>query len=600
MLPLQAAVLALVALILAPGYFFYFDITPKTVVLLSGTGLILLISALARKTELHRVPALFSVLFLLDVISLTTSTALSIHPALSLFGSTWRSFGCLAQAAILLFTWLVAQTCAGRPQSVRAICRVVTLAGIVSALYGILQYAGWDPLLPAAAYHVGDGTWTIVRAPGTFGYASYFATWLLFVIFLGLAQHSMEESRSWRQIAAAGAILASIAMILTGTRAAVLGLLAGAAVWAALKRLRITWRQGGALCLVALCAAAFYYSPPGQQLRSRGRWFAEDPWGGARLNLWRDSLRMASHRLPTGYGPEVFTGEFPHFESAALAKAYPDFAHESPHNILIDSLVSQGIPGFLILLALCADGFRRAWRLKAAPFAAALAAGIVSQQFTAFTIPTALIFFTTLACLAALEAQPARVRQSLVFAGFEAAAACALLYFATRIVVADHALALAKRGIERQDLAAAAGEYGIYDKYRLPGGSADLWFSRAMLNLALQSNDSLIRTGATLQSDAAAVEATQTSDNPFDAWYNLAVISGLHNNGSRAEECLRAAITANPNWYKPHWTLALVLRAEGRSEEAYRQAAVAEQLGGRSHREVAETLRVFAKEQLQE
>ena len=34
----QAAAIALIALILTPGFFFYFDVTPKLVVLLAGAA----------------------------------------------------------------------------------------------------------------------------------------------------------------------------------------------------------------------------------------------------------------------------------------------------------------------------------------------------------------------------------------------------------------------------------------------------------------------------------------------------------------------------------------------------------------------------------
>jgi O-antigen ligase len=609
MVLLQAAVVAVVALIILPGYFFYFDITPKIVALLGGTGVMLLTFAMARQRSKSFTGVgpdwLFSLLLLLNLASLAGSTALSSQLGMSLFGSNWRRFGSVIQATVLLFAWLVAGTCAGRPERVRTILRGVTLAGIVSAVYGIVQYAGWDPLLPTAAYHVGEGILTIVRPPGTLGYASYFATWLLFVIFLGLGLHAMEESRAWRRLAILGVALAAIAMLLTGTRAAVLALLAGGAVFAARKGLRLTRRQvraaALAAALLASAAAALYYSPPGLQLRSRARWFAEDPWGGARLDLWRDSFSMASRRLATGYGPEVFTAEFPRFESVALAKAYPDFSHESPHNIFVDSLIGQGIPGFLILAALCVDGFRRAWRLKAAGLAAALTAGIVSQQFTAFTMPTALMFFTTLAILAALDAPQGRQAEApvplrLAFTGIAALAGVTLLYLAVRFSLADHALALAQQGLDREDAATAAAQYQRYQRYRLPGGSADLWYSRATLNVALKSKDPLKSTGMMLESEAAALMATRTSEDPFDSWYNLAVISGLQNNGARAEQCLRAAIGASPNWFKPHWSLAQVLLVEGRREEAVREAALAADLDSGKHLEVTRTFHELASE----
>ena len=617
MVLLQGAVVAAVALIVLPGFSFYFDVTPKLAALLAGTSVLLVTLGTAKgregatrgsRVDLGIRPAnrVFSVLLLSSLISLALSTAVSLRPGMSAFGSNWRRFGSAVQATVLLFAWLVARTCAGRPERVRTIVRAVTLAGLVGAGYGILQYAGWDPLLPAAAYHVGEGIWTIVRPPGTLGYASYFATWLLFVVFFGLAHYGMEESPLWQRLTLIAMGLAIIAMLLTGTRAAVLGFIAGGAVFVLRKGLRLTRGQLRAACLAAALAVvgavALYYSPPARQLRSRARWFAEDPWGGARPELWRDSLAMSSHRLLAGYGSEVFMAEFPHFESAALAQAYPDFAHESAHNIFLDALVSQGIPGFAVLVALCVDGFRRAWRLKEAGLAAALTAGIVSQQFTAFTMPTALIFFTTLALLAALDSSTTTgLRpEDRITSGPQAASlpertlamviAGALLFLAARFTLADHALALAQRALDREDLGTAAAQYQSYQRYRLPGGSADLWYSRVILNVALKSKDPVRHTGAMLQSEAAALSATRTSEDPFNAWYNLAVISGLNNNGARVEQCLRAAIGAHPNWFKPHWSLSQVLRVEGRTEEAWREAAVAGDLDAGKHPEVIRTL----------
>ena len=117
-----------------------------------------------------------------------------------------------------------------------------------------------------------------------------------------------------------------------------------------------------------------------------------------------------------------------------------------------------------------------------------------------------------------------------------------------------------------------------------------MWYSRVILNVALKSKDPVRHTGAMLQSEAAALSATRTSEDPFNAWYNLAVISGLNNNGARAEQCLRAAIGAHPNWFKPHWSLSQVLRVEGRTEEAWREAAVAGDLDAGKHPEVIRTL----------
>ena len=131
----------------------------------------------------------FSVLILLNLVSLAVSTALSTRPGLSLIGTNWREFGLVPQAAALLFAWSVA----GCPGNARVVLRGVAISGAAAGAYGIAQYFGWDPFLPAAAYHIGEGIWTIVRPPGTLGYVSYFATWLVVSAFLSLALETMEN-----------------------------------------------------------------------------------------------------------------------------------------------------------------------------------------------------------------------------------------------------------------------------------------------------------------------------------------------------------------------------------------------------------------------
>ena len=95
MLMIQAAAIALIALILTPGWFFYFDVTPKLVVLLVAAGVALVPLRRSRLTAL----------VMLTLASLALSTALSPNPALSFYGTHWRQYGALAQAAVLIFAW---------------------------------------------------------------------------------------------------------------------------------------------------------------------------------------------------------------------------------------------------------------------------------------------------------------------------------------------------------------------------------------------------------------------------------------------------------------------------------------------------------------
>jgi O-antigen ligase len=584
---LQAVSTGLIALILTPGLLFYFDVTPKVVAFLVSTAILLVWHA---SSSGARLPRVFSAGLLLAAISLGLSTVFSANPALSLFGTNWRRFGAVVQASVLLFAWIMAQSLAGRRERIRIILRGIGVATFLMAMYGIAQYWGWDPILPASAYHIGEGLWTIVRPPGTLGYVSYFATWLLMASFLSLALAEEEPARGWRWFAWATAAIALIAMVLTGTRAAILGLALGAAVSVWGRGFRVSRRIAAAGFVVLLAGAAFYFSPMGWQMHSRARWFAEDPWGGARPLLWRDSLRMGLKRPVAGYGPEVFTAAFPRFESKDLAKAYPDFAHESPHNIFLDALVGQGLPGLIALALMSIAGLWAAWRAQRLWLVAAIAAGILSQQFTVFTVPTAMIFYATIALAVGAVAQSVERHYKTAWLVAAALTAAALGLIAVRVTVADHALADAKHAIDAGNAAASIQHYAIYDRWRLPGTAADLWYSRALLDAARKTPDPRMRVVVLAQAGTAGLRATRTAEDPFNAWYTVAMLYAVQNNAEGAEKSLRSASAAHPNWFKPHWTLAQLLHMQNRMEEAHAEAALAAELDGGKHNEVRRTM----------
>ncbi len=591
---LQAATIGLTTLIITPGLFFYFDITPKLVVLLTGAAACALLWAADRSRDREGASnRTFTLALAASATWLLIASALSTHPALSFYGSTWRRFGAVAQLAVLLLAWLIAQN-GDRARTI--LLRGIAAATAIAAAYGIAQYFGWDPLLPKAAYHVGEGIWTIVRPPGTMGYVSYFATVLLIGGFVSLSLTRSESAPVARRLAYACAVLCFVAMALTGTRAALLGAVVGLGVAAWIHGFRLSRRVVGVIALVVLAGAAFYFSPPGWNLRSRVRWFREDPWGGARPLLFRDSLRMALARPVAGFGPEVFAGTLPQFESRELARAYPDFAHESPHNIFLDAFVSEGLPGLACLAILCAMGLLAAVRTGKPWLGAALAGGIVAQQFTVFTIPTALVTYAVIAmCMTGPDARDSdrsRDREGAVtWARLLPAVAIAIvfLYLAFRYGSADRSLELVSRHLDAGDLASAQTSYRDYRRLRLPGATADLWYGRSLLGLS-QKGDLPHRIQALGMARAASAAATQSPEDSFNAWYNLAQVSAAFNDPANTENSLRRAIAANPTWFKPHWALARLLRMQGRTSLAAPEAALAVDLDGGKHPEVAQTL----------
>jgi tetratricopeptide (TPR) repeat protein len=159
-----------------------------------------------------------------------------------------------------------------------------------------------------------------------------------------------------------------------------------------------------------------------------------------------------------------------------------------------------------------------------------------------------------------------------------------LLYFAVSLPITDHALALTRRDLETANLASAAAHY------QSSGQNNDLWYSRALLGVWRKAPTPALRIESFAMASAAAERAAQTAEDPFNAWYSLSEIYAARNDAAGAERCLRAAIAAHPNWFKPHWTLAQVLRFESRPEEAAREGALALDLDGGKHPEVTRSL----------
>jgi O-antigen ligase len=534
-------------------------------------------------------------------ISLAVAVALSSSRALSLNGSGWRRFGLLTQTCLTLIALLVAAWIAEDRSRIRTILRMFVGAGAVGALYGVAQYFGWDPLLPASAYQAGQGAFMIVRPPGTLGHADYFGAWLVAIFFAALALAPMEDGRWRRAIARAIAGLAAVAILLSGTRSAMLGLAVGVLIFALPRRPRVTCGSVALVAAGAACLALFFFSPAGARLRARAHWSVDDAWGGARLLLWRDSLAMAAQRPWSGFGPETFSTEFPTFQSLELARAYPDFYHESPHNIFLDALTAQGVTGLLTLLALAIFGFhasRRLGRTEAAPLAAGWAGLLVCHQFIVFISPTAAFFYLWLAMLAGsaiaaesalLKSAPVVSRRTQFVYPLAAAAGLVLAVYAIRLVAADGALAVVRRAVQAGDIDTAARAYRDVLARQPRGAGADLYYSRAMADLAARPGDSGVRLNAWREALEAGTRAAGEAEDRHNARYSLAALLAAQNDAAGAERCLRDAIAAAPNWYKPHWTLARLLALTHRDEEALAEAYAAVDRGGSRHAEVLET-----------
>jgi O-antigen ligase len=580
------AAVALVAGIITPGLLFHFDVTPKIGILLVALTLILLFSAPQRFRDVKnlcgtRLGLGFVVLLGFTVLWLALATILSTNWQLSLTGSLWRRLGLLTTAAVLIFCVLSTAWFAHGQMRIRWFLRVLTLTAAVLSIYGICQYFGFDPLQPAGAYEAGEGPFTIVRTPGTLGHADYFASWLVPVFFLSLASAETESTRGQKIATYFAAALSLAAILLSGTRGALLGVAAGLIVLAVYRGIRFSWRAiAVTIAALALCVA-FLASPAGAKLRARAHWSSEDALGGARLLLWRDTMRMGLERPLWGYGPEAFTTEFPRHESLDLARAYPDFYHESPHNIFLDAFIAGGLPCAMALIGCIGVALYAGRRSAPPPLLAAVSGLLVAQQFCVFVAATALLFYVLLGLLVVNQSETAETRLAAAHLPAFAvgiAASVVLVFYGARLIHADWTLARVQDRLRAGDVDGAVN-------WHTPG-DGELYYSREMFRLARTSPKLGARVMAMRQALDAGRDATRTAEDRQNAWYQLAMLDASQNDSAAVERDLRQAIAAAPNWFKPHWALAQLLDRSNRLEEALAEAKAAVDRDGRKDPEV--------------
>ncbi len=616
------AAAALSAILILPPWSFSFDIVPKIIVILAAAALVFLLPR--TRPDILRDPATrplryFAIILAAQAIIIIAAASFSTHQRISWIGSTWRRSGVIAEIAVLVVAAAVADQLAAdnrlsdRPladrRSLRILLRVTVLASLPISIYGILQYFGIDPILTPAGYQFGEGTFMIVRPPSTLGHAAYFATYLLYTAFGGAALTQQESARGWKIAAVAASILAIFAIVLSGTRAALFGFILGVVFVVLRERavFRERWRFLVITAAIAVVIGAFYLAPAGERLRARAFWASEDRLGGSRLLLWRDTLSMIfkesrAERWLAGYGPETFAIEFPRYESLALARAFPDFYHESPHNIFLDALASKGILGLAALIALVALCLTRA----RGPIGGAFVAMLVSLQFITFTLPIELYFYLVAAILVsvgqdvnvgqgrALPSGRGEQGRSLLVLRLVASRplrwilAIPFLGMAVYLATGDALLAAARNAFDRGDPDRAAQ---LEDRARGWNAAADVYFSRRFL--ALNGNrpqgDPVARFRVWQYAMAAASHAPETADDRQNALLNLAALESANNDAAGVERTLREAIQAAPMYFKSHWLLAQVLELEGRIPEARAEAQAAFDRDGGKHPEVAAT-----------
>src|SRR5579863_4065392 len=197
-------------------------------------------------------------------------------------------------------------------------------SGIAACAFAIALTVSRHP--PAAfAYEHG-------RAAGTFLQPNEFAGYLLFLIPVGVAQWTATPLL--RRLGLGAAAIGSVALAMSASRAAILGLLLALPIMA--------WRFGRRALIVYGVAAAIALALGVTVLRN----VAHDPSENAsRIAVWRGAARMAQRFALTGVGPLAVSGADPPYQ---LPAAQVDEVHA--HDLALNVLIENGVLGLAALI----------------------------------------------------------------------------------------------------------------------------------------------------------------------------------------------------------------------------------------------------------
>jgi len=206
--------------------------------------------------------------------------------------------------------------------------------------------SGPGPFLTAwSAGASAASVWGLVLAFGgeqrpfaSFGNPIFLGTALASAVPIAFARAYESRTGALRAAWGAAAALQCFTLLLTGSRAAALGLLAAVALWALA-------RQRGKRLVQALCAAAALLAAAAWLYRGR-------EWTHALI--WRDALALWLEHPLLGCGLGRFHLEFPAFASAALKARWPEgrVIINFAHNEYLQTLVETGPLGLAALAAM--------------------------------------------------------------------------------------------------------------------------------------------------------------------------------------------------------------------------------------------------------
>ncbi len=427
---LSLALLILVPLAFSGAVYTKYSL-PKFVVLLVGASALLLLMAQrpallslkqggANSDSRFRLVSVVGFYFL----AVAVSTLFGVAPMVSLFGSHFNHMGLITRVCFFIFFVALSAGIGASERRLRATLWVIAATGCLVAAYAVAQSFGVEPFVRRSLYTFPTPGGAIVRVCASLGHADYLGNFLCYTTLLtaGLAL----TARRWLRVFAVAATGVSIiAIAFSGTRGAWVGMIAGITAFAffglkdgvARQILKRSPRVAVATVIASavLLLSLFVTSPASRSVTQRVReLMSEGASSSGRNLLWRDSLKMVPSFALVGTGPEGIRKALLGFKSKELAKLNPLSNNESSHNSYLDALISHGVAGAVLYIAMIVLSLmlliraRRQpkaehWRVIITGLISSFIAVLVHNIFIYDQVATGLYFFAFLAITVAVS-----------------------------------------------------------------------------------------------------------------------------------------------------------------------------------------------------
>ena len=585
---------------------------------------------------------------ILFIAVLTVSLILSANPSYSFWSKYERMTGFLMTLHLLAFFVVISSVFKKKEDWFKIFGVSIFIASLISiiALFMKIDIS----LIGQIGAISQDGA--------TLGNSSFLGTYLLFNIFLALylftqasiASDGSQKKRSFFKLKTTGGfkvfsgislIIILIALLLSGARAAIFSMFGGLVLlflfWFIFYKKGILKFVGLAL-LIILIVGIFFITWLAFQPNSFVNEELIQMGFGARFLVWEGALQGWLERPWFGWGLENFDLAFiKHFNPLLFLPGYGgEIWFDRAHNIIIDTLVTTGLVGFLAYLGIFAAAFYLLWSRYLKEKICFWTAGIFSslliayfvQNLTVFDMVSSfMMFFLVLGFVASITIKeneklfiynqknlnPFITIIVLTFFSFS------FFYFIIQPFKAGHYV------IEAFGIQPSSPERITLYKKTLatsPLGREQirLFFADEAINF-FHSNDGLLAIqekskNSKLKLDFLTQELEKSiKESPLDFRSHL-TLGNLYNIYAqinpekliRAEQVLKRAIEISPSNPQGYWLLTQVKLHQGDIKTAFslaEQAVVIEPRINRSHFILVETAKIkrgldFAKEKARE